>query len=92
MKRNGTAAIRRPFHDQQVRQATPACLRNPQAWRKGAGAAGIIAVGLKHEEENFSRLIDGSDVKLDEVCRKAVHNWYMPADEVLKRRLVAGII
>ena len=51
-----------------------------------------IDVGLKHEEENFARLIDGSDIALDEVCRKAVHSWYMPADEALDRRLVAGLI
>jgi len=51
-----------------------------------------IDVGLKHEEENFRRLIDGCDIQLEEVCRKAVHNWYMPAAEALERRLVAALI
>ena len=51
-----------------------------------------IEVGLKHEDENFRRLIEGSDVDLDEVCSKAVHNWYLPAKEALDRRLVAGLL
>jgi len=51
-----------------------------------------IKVGLKHDEENFRRLIDGSNVSFDEVCRKGVDNWYMPADEALERRLVAGLV
>ena len=51
-----------------------------------------IEVGLKHEEENFRRLIEGSDIALDEVCSNAVNNWYMPAAEALERRLVAGLI
>ena len=51
-----------------------------------------IEVGLTHEEENFRRLIEGSDIALDEVCSKAVNNWYMPASEALERRLVAGLI
>ena len=51
-----------------------------------------IEVGLKHDEENFRRLIDGSNVSFDEVCRKGVDNWYMPADEALERRLVAGLV
>jgi ATP-dependent protease ClpP protease subunit len=51
-----------------------------------------IEVGLKHEEENFRRLIDDCDITMDELCRKAVHNWYLTADEAFERGLVAGII
>lgn len=51
-----------------------------------------IEIGLKHEEENFRRLIEGSDVGLDEVCRKALQSWYLPAQEALDRGLVAGLI
>lgn len=51
-----------------------------------------IEIGLKHEVESFRRLIEGSDVELDEVCSKAQHNWYVPAEEALQRRLVAGLI
>jgi hypothetical protein len=51
-----------------------------------------IKVGLKHEDENFRRLIDGCDIGMDELCEKALHNWYLPADEALERGLVAGLL
>lgn len=51
-----------------------------------------IEIGLKHEEENFRRLIEGSNIGLEEVCRKALHNWYLPAREALERGLIAGLI
>jgi len=51
-----------------------------------------IRVGLHHEEENFRRLIEDSDVEFDEVCGKSVHSWYLSAEEALKRRLVAGLV
>jgi ATP-dependent Clp protease, protease subunit len=51
-----------------------------------------IKVGLAHEEENFRRLIDDCDISMDELCEKALHNWYLPADQALKRGLVAGLI
>ena len=51
-----------------------------------------IKVGLAHEEENFRRLIDDCDITMDELCEKALHNWYLPADQALKRGLVGGII
>jgi ATP-dependent protease ClpP protease subunit len=51
-----------------------------------------IETGMRLEEDNFRRLIKGSDIDLDELFEKALHNWYMTADEALKRGLVAGII
>lgn len=51
-----------------------------------------IEVGLGHEDENFRRLIDDCDITMEELCSKALHNWYLPAEEALRRRLVAGII
>lgn len=51
-----------------------------------------IDLGLRHEEENFRRLIEGSDVGLEEISRKALHNWYIPADEAHARGLVAGLV
>jgi ATP-dependent protease ClpP protease subunit len=51
-----------------------------------------IELGLSLEEENFRRLIEGSDVTLEELCGKARHSWYLPADEALKLRLVAGLV
>lgn len=49
-------------------------------------------IGIRHEEENFRRLVEGSDVGFEEICRKALHNWYIPADEALDRKLVAGLV
>ena len=51
-----------------------------------------LRVGIDHEEENFARLIDGCDVSPDEVRSKALHNWYLGADEAHARGLVAGIV
>lgn len=51
-----------------------------------------IEVGLRHEEDNFRRLIDDCDITMEELCEKALHNWYLPAPEALKRGLVGGLI
>jgi hypothetical protein len=51
-----------------------------------------IELGLRLEEENFRRLIEGSDVTLEELCAKALHSWYLPAKEALERGLVAGLL
>jgi hypothetical protein len=51
-----------------------------------------IETGIRNEEENFRRLIAGSGLSLDELLEKALYNWYVPAEEACKRRVVAGII
>ena len=51
-----------------------------------------IEVGMKYEEDNFRRLIEGSDVGLEELFEKGVHNWYMPAEQALERGLIGGIV
>jgi hypothetical protein len=51
-----------------------------------------IDTGVELEVENFERLIEGSDVAMDELLGKALYNWYVPAEEALKRGLVAGIV
>jgi hypothetical protein len=51
-----------------------------------------IEVGLRHEEENFRRLIRDCDITMEELCEKALYNWYLTADEALKRGLVAGLV
>ena len=51
-----------------------------------------IEIGIALEERNFRRLVEGSDVSLDEVFEKALHNWYLDAREALGRGLVAGIL
>ncbi|WP_305095537.1 peptidase S14 [Croceibacterium aestuarii] len=51
-----------------------------------------IDIGVKLEVENFQRLIEGSDVTMDELLEKALYNWYVPAEVALERGLVAGLI
>ena len=50
-----------------------------------------IRNGLQLEEEGFRRLIEGSDITLDELLGKATHNWYLTAQEAVERGLVAGL-
>jgi hypothetical protein len=35
--------------------------------------------------------IEGSNIKIDEVWDRALHNWYLDADDALARGLVGGI-
>jgi ATP-dependent protease ClpP protease subunit len=51
-----------------------------------------IETALGIEEDNFRRLIEGSDIYYEELCEMALHNWYLTADEALKRGLVADIV
>ncbi|MGN3974943.1 peptidase S14 [Tsuneonella sp. SYSU-LHT278] len=48
--------------------------------------------GIDLEVENFKRLIEGSDVTLDELLEKALYNWYLSAEEAAARGLIAGIV
>lgn len=50
-----------------------------------------IELGMEIEEQNFRQLIEGSDIMLDDLLQKAEHNWYVPAQEALDRKLVAGL-
>jgi ATP-dependent protease ClpP protease subunit len=51
-----------------------------------------MELGLALEEANFKRLVEGSDVSMDELLEKALCNWYIPAADALKRGLIAGIV
>jgi len=51
-----------------------------------------IELGLEREEAGFRRLIEGSDVGMDELLDKALCNWYVPAAEALERGLIAGVV
>jgi hypothetical protein len=51
-----------------------------------------IDCGLRLEKENFKRLIEGSEVGMEELLEKALYNWYVPAEEALRRGLVAGLV
>ena len=51
-----------------------------------------LETGIELEKDNFERLIEGTQVSMDELLEKALYNWYVPAKEALDRGLVAGII
>lgn len=51
-----------------------------------------IDEGLRIEREGFERLIEGSDVTLEELERQTVGDWYLTAEAALERGLVAGLI
>jgi ATP-dependent protease ClpP protease subunit len=50
-----------------------------------------IETGVELEDRNFRRLIEGSDVALEELLDRALSNWYLTADDALERGLIAGI-
>lgn len=51
-----------------------------------------LDTGIELERDNFQRLIDNTDVKMDELLEKALYNWYVGAEEAAARKLVAGIV
>ena len=51
-----------------------------------------VELGIELEEEEFEQLIRGSDIAFDEIVHHSRFNWYIRADEALKRGLVAGLL
>lgn len=51
-----------------------------------------LKLGCAMEIDGFERLIAGSDITIDELLEKALHNWYLTAEDALKRKLIAGIL
>jgi hypothetical protein len=51
-----------------------------------------LETGVELEVEAFERLIAGSQLAMDELLEKALHNWYVPAGEAVKLGLVAGVV
>lgn len=51
-----------------------------------------IDLGLRVQRWDFESLIEGSQVTLDHLESQARENWYLDADEALKRGLVAGVV
>jgi ATP-dependent protease ClpP protease subunit len=48
--------------------------------------------GLRLEEQGFAELIEGSNVKADEIAHRAYGGWYLSAEEAFSRGLVAGLV
>lgn len=51
-----------------------------------------LKLGCEMEIEGFKRLIAGSDLTVEEVLERGLHNWYLTAKDALERKLIAGII
>jgi hypothetical protein len=51
-----------------------------------------MELGLGLEEQSFERLIEGSDIGLDELLRRAPENWYLTAEEAHRRGLVEALL
>lgn len=52
---------------------------------------GQIRNGVRIEDGNFRKLIEGSDIAFEELTERALRNWYLTAEEGVKRGLAAGI-
>jgi len=50
-----------------------------------------IIAGLALEDQGFARVVEGSQIALDELREKATRSWYLTAAEALRRGVVAGI-
>lgn len=48
--------------------------------------------GRRIQNQNFAQLIEGSNVSLKEVLKKAETGWYIAADEALRRQLVEALL
>ena len=51
-----------------------------------------IDLGLRVQAWDFKALIAGSDVQLEELEQCAMEDWYITAEEALKRGLIAGVV
>jgi hypothetical protein len=51
-----------------------------------------IDQGICIERIEFGKFIEGSDITLEEIEGQTIANWYLSAEEALKRRLIAGIL
>lgn len=51
-----------------------------------------VNLGMRLERDGFAQLIEGSDIGLDELRKRALDGWHLSADEALDRRLVAGLL
>jgi hypothetical protein len=51
-----------------------------------------IESSIEIQNEGFGNVVRGSDVTMDEVLEKAPANWYIEAEEALRRGLIAGVV
>src|SRR5271156_1634821 len=56
------------------------------------GMIADIYHGPRPEEQRFAELIEGSNVKADEIAHRAYGGWYLSAEEAFSWGLVAGLV
>jgi ATP-dependent protease ClpP protease subunit len=53
---------------------------------------GEIDIGMELERRGFEALIAGSQVTMEELAQRIEGDWYLDADEALKRGLIGGLV
>ena len=48
--------------------------------------------GKRIQNHNFAQLIEGSNIPLEEILRRAETGWYLTAEEALERQLVEALL
>jgi len=51
-----------------------------------------IDQGIRIERVEFGKFIEGSDITMEEIEGQTIANWYLSAEDALKRGLIAGIL
>ena len=51
-----------------------------------------LELGCRLENENFTRLIKDTGVEMDDLVERALHNWYLTAEEALSLGLVGSLV
>jgi ATP-dependent protease ClpP protease subunit len=70
----------------QVRGPLTTCIAGVQA------TLNEITASIAIQNEGFENLVRGSDVTMEELLVRATSNWYLEAQEALRRKLIAGVI
>lgn len=51
-----------------------------------------IEQGIRIERVEFAKFIEGSEITIEEIEGRTIANWYLSAEEALKRGLIEGIL
>ena len=80
------------IHERQYTDGKPSDGPISAALQMAQSKVAELETALELQWQGFAELIDGSDVSDEELKRRAATNWYLTAEEALKRRLVAELI
>ena len=80
------------IHERQYTDGKPSNGPISAALQMAQSKVAELETAVELQWQGFAELIDGSDVSDEELRRRAATNWYLTAEESLKRRLVAELI